>query len=599
MNILSDHQASKLAIAVAICLSPAVHAGANSAVDFTVAVPAAPAHMKTYSLTATKAPVEFLNQVLAADKLPAVQLEHNTLISRGATGQTEQDRLRAYADPVSGDTHFIPNFAELVGANAPHASNAATLATPQALKLASTALNDTRFIPRDVTQLHVDEPIGVMDSAQDRPAKDQVGAANEHAADGKLVMTIVPATRYVDGLRVYGEGSHALVSLANDGTIVGALRRWRTAAAGAQIEATATPASVHADIERQLASQLGGNGAHATVDKIELAYYDHNANYLQPVYHFEATVASPGQKVASGRISGFVPVGAALEPVPDLAEPVSGPLPTEPKRQSDDDSDAVTANSTGSTGITLGEYINTDTTNPWYIQMASNFLSGLTYLDGIFPGWTPTVTRTQYYYAYPFEVNSPSSRYYMNAVNVAYTVPHGDWLENTTYSDYADFWYVTDIGTNGNPGFGAAAGGSLATWVIMSCEVIPSAYDRANEAGGSDIGSTAFNAWWPVFQGLHNVIGFRTVMFYPDNALNFGFGYDASIGGDINAAWFQEVAAYDGNDGTYKDSHLNGDIPVHYDRASTMIDGRDLGQSIFSVGPQSASGSLHNFWMNN
>jgi hypothetical protein len=73
----------------------------------------------------------------------------------------------------------------------------------------------------------------------------------------------------------------------------------------------------------------------------------------------------------------------------------------------------------------------------------------------------------------------------------------------------------------------------------------------------------------------------------------------ASLGGDVNAAWFQEVAAYHGNDGTYQDTHLQGKPYVHYDRASTMIDGRDLGQSIFNVGAQTASTTLWNFWMGN
>jgi hypothetical protein len=596
MTISSHTRESKLALAVAICLSPALQAQASSAVDFKVAIPAAPAHMKLFELTATKAPVDFLDEVLAADKLPAMQLEAGTLVARGATGETAQDRLRAYADPASGDTHFIPSFAELVAAKSPHVA-AATLGQPEAARLARSALGDPRFIPQDVTQLRVDEPIAVMGGSMDHAGASGSAAAVAEPSGAKVVMTIVPATRYADGLRVYGAGSHAVVSLANDGKIVGALRRWRTASAGVEIDTKATPASVRADIERQLQTQLGGNGTHATVDKVELAYYDNNANYLQPVYHFEATVASSGQKVGSGRISGFVPVGATLEPVPDLAATPAGPLPTNPQRRAEEA--FVTPNATASSHISLGEYVNTDTTNGAYIDMSNHFLSGLTFLDGIIPGWTPTVTRTQWYYAYPFEVSSPSSRYYMNAVNVAYTVPHGDWLENTTYSNYADFWYVTNIGTNGNPGFGAAAGGVLATWVIMSCEVVPSMYDRQNEAGGSDNPYTAFNAWWPVFQGLHNVIGFRTQMLYPDDTLNLEFGYDASLGGDINAAWFQEVAAYDGNDGTYHDGHLIGNPLVHYDRASTLIDGRDLGQSIFNVAPQSASSTLYNFWMNN
>jgi hypothetical protein len=597
MNTLTGTKVSKVALAVAICLSPALQAQANSAVDFAVAVPPAPATMKSYGLTPTKAPVAFLNEVLAGDKLPAVQLERNTLVSRGTTGKTEQDRLRAYADPVSGDTHFIPNFAELVGAKAPHAKAVAPLAHAQAESLARAALSDPRFIPKDATQLHVDQPITVKGGSQDRASRADSLAAAAHPDNAKTVLTIVPATRYADGLPVYGAGSHAVVSLANDGTIVGALRRWRTASAETRIHTTATPASVRADIERQLEPQLGVNGSHATVDKIELAYYDGNADYLQPVYHFEATVASSGHKVGSGRISGFVPVGATLEPVPDLAAPPKGLLPTQPRRAAEQAK--IMPADTTSSYITLGEYVNSDTSNGAYVDMANNFLSGLTFLDSIVPGWTPTVSRTQWYYAYPFEVNSPWSEYYMNAVNVAYTEPHGDWLENTTYSNYADFWYVTDIGTNGNPGFGAAAGGVLATWIIMSCEVVPSMYDRQNEAGGSDNPYTAFDAWWPVFQGLHNVLGFRTEMMYPDDTLNFEFGYDASLGGDVNAAWFQEVGAYGSGYGTYPDGHLIGSPLVNYDRASTMIDGRDLGQSIFDVTPQTASDTLYNFWMDN
>jgi hypothetical protein len=59
----------------------------------------------------------------------------------------------------------------------------------------------------------------------------------------------------------------------------------------------------------------------------------------------------------------------------------------------------------------------------------------------------------------------------------------------------------------------------------------------------------------------------------------------------------QEVAAKDGNDGTYADDHLIGHKTVHYDRASTLIDERNLGQSIYSVGAQSASTTLWNFGM--
>jgi hypothetical protein len=294
-----------------------------------------------------------------------------------------------------------------------------------------------------------------------------------------------------------------------------------------------------------------------------------------------------------------VPIGKLLEPIPDLTAPPSGQKPEIPK-QTSLASPPTNAIAGDPADISLGEYPNRDWPNDsGYVSMSNSFLSGLTFLNSFFPGSTPPVTRTQWFVAYPWEVVGSSSRYFLNAVNVAYTVPHGDWLYNTTLKNNADAWYVPNIGTAGNPGFGAAAGGVLATWIIMSCEVIPSMYDRQNEVGGTGNPYAAFDAWWPVFQGLHNVIGFRTVMFYPDDSLQFGFGLDASVGGDLNAAWFQEVAANDGDDGTYCSQHLIGAPLVHYDRASTMIDARDLGQSIYNVGPQTASTSLWNFWMDN
>lgn len=576
-------------------LSPA--AAQTAAVEFTAAVPPAPAEMQIYKLATTKAPLEFLNEKLAAIKLPALKLEQKSYIARGTTGQDDEDRVRAFADPVSGDANFIPNFAELVRADKPQKP----VSVENAQKVARSALADVRFIPKDVTELRFADDITVMGGATAHA--DAKVAAAPARTEPRVVLTITPAVRYASGFKVYGLGSHAVVSLANDGSVAGALRRWRTASLGDRIPTSITAEQVRADIERQLRPQLSAAGTRATVDKIDVAYYDSNKNYLLPVYHFEATIMPAEKKVSNIRVAGYVPIGKALEPIPDLAAPPSGTAPTKPKEGSPASS-AMEMSEPGRVGgapdITLGEYANQDwPNNGAYLTMANSFLSGLTFLDSIFPGWTPPVNRTQWYTAYHWEVVGPWSKYYLNAVNVAYTEPHGDWLLNTTLSNYGDLWYVQNIGTGGNPGFGAASGGVLATWVIMSCEVIPSMYDRQYEAGGSGNPYTAFNAWWPVFQGLHNVIGFRTIMFYPDDNLNWGFGYDASLGGDVNAAWFQEVAAYDGDDGTYKSQHLIGSPVIHYDRASTMIDARDLGQSIFSVGAQSASGTLWNFWMNN
>jgi hypothetical protein len=404
-------------------------------------------------------------------------------------------------------------------------------------------------------------------------------------------------------MRVYGRGSRALIAVANDQSVTGALRRWRTASLGERIKPTMNAAQVRADIVRQLAP-YASNGTHATVDLIELAYYDGNANYLQPVYRFAATLTPAQKGAANTRIAGYVPVGAALEPIPDLAAASSEEKPsTSNGPPAASGRPQMTMEMAGGVGgvssISVGEFANADWPNSSaYLDMANSFLSGLNTGHVFAPG-EPPFNRTIWWTAYSWQLNSPSSKQWMNAVNVAYTEPHGDWWLNTALRNNADFWYINKIGTGGNPGFGAAAGGSLATWVIMSCEVVPSYYDLQNQIGGNGNGGGAFTPWWPVFQGLHNVIGFRTEMLYPDDALQFGFGEDAAFGGDINAAWFNEVAANDGNDGTYQSQHLNGNPQVHWDRASTMIDGRDLGQSIYSVGAQSASSTLWNFWMGN
>lgn len=579
----------------ALAQVPAGHPKEKPPIEFSVEVPRAPEEMQVFKLTPTRAPIEFLNEKLRLNKVPELKLEQKHYIARAAADQEERDRVRAYADSVNGDAHLIPNLGELIR---PERAEKRLL-PERAQSIARSALTDERFIPRDATELRMAEPITVMGGAIERAGTGKEDATAMKRTEPKAVLTIYPAVRYASGFRVYGRGSHALVSLANDETMVGALRRWRTASPLERVRASISAEQVRAEIERQLRPIVQARGTRAAVDKITVGYYDANANYLQPIYYFEATVKPENERISNIKVAGYVPIGKPLEPIPDLAARPSGPTPEIPKRASLD-SPPTNALPGDPADITLGEYANQDWPNDGgYVSMSNSFLSGLTFLNSIFPGLTPPVTRTQWYVAYPWEVVGPSSRYFMNAVNVAYTVPHGDWLINTTLSNCCDTWYVPNIGTGGNPGYGAAAGGVLATWVIMSCEVIPSMYDRQNEIGGTGNPYTAFDAWWPVFQGLHNVIGFRTIMFYPDDNLQFGFGLDASLGGDINAAWFHELAVNDGNDGTYTSQHLNGGPQVHYDRGSTMIDARDLGQSIFNVAPQSASTVLWNFWMGN
>jgi hypothetical protein len=454
--------------------------------------------------------------------LPQLRLDKESYVLR--SGPDKEQGMRAFIDLRSGDTEFIPNLGEVLKT----AGQAKAIDKERAAGVARAAFMDERFIPKDATELRLAEPIAIFGGANIHPGA--TAKPGETRREATQMMTIIPAVRYAGGFKVYGLGSHGVVTLDNDGAIIGAVRRWRMASVAERVRPSITAEKLRSEILRQLQPMVRSKGTNAVVDKVEIAYYDNNKELLQPVYHFEATVQPPDKRISPIRVSGFVPISTPREPIPDLTKKPEGPLPGKPTPPNPELPRGGIGTAPTPNDITLGEYANRDWPNDnGYISMSYSFLKGLTFLNSIFSGWTPPTTRTQWYEAWPWEVVGPSSKYYMNAVNVAYTVPHGDWLLNTTFSNYADLWYVPDIGTGGNPGFGAATGGKLATWVIMSCEVIPSFYDRANEIGGSGNGFDAFNAWWGVFQGLHNAIGFRTIMFYPDDNTNWAFGYAATV----------------------------------------------------------------------
>jgi hypothetical protein len=589
---LQVRNAAKLAALICVWLFvvnvPRV-AAQTGAIEFKAKIPRAPEEMQIFTLETARPPIEFLNEKLKAGKLPELKEEKKAFFARSGGKGDEYGLVRAFADPATGEAQLLPNFAELVRMEPERG-----IAAERATSVARAALEDEKFVARDVTKLQVGEPITVMGA--EAPYGEANGKAKKlPGSKPRTVLTIVPARRFADGFPVFGRGSHAAISVANNGTVVGAVRRWRTAKAGERVRTTVNAEQARGYIERQLRAQVANERARAVVDKVEVAYYDANEKYLQPVYYFEATVTPRNERTGAIKVAGYVPLAKELEAIPDLTAKPEGPTPEPAKEIS-----LASPQAPDPADISLGEYANRDWPNDnGYLTMSNSFLSGLTFVNHIVPGLLPPVNRTQWVDAFPFEVMGPASKIFMNAVNVAYTVPHGNWLLNTTLRNDTDFWFVTSIGTGGNPGYGSAAGGVLATWVIMSCEVIPSMYDRQNEAGGTGNPQTAFDAWWPVFQGLHNAIGFRTIMFYPDDALQFGFGLTASLGGDVNAAWFQEVAIYDGNDGTYVNGHLKAGVKAsRYDAASSMIDARNLGQSIYNVGAQGASRVLWNFWMN-
>jgi len=541
-------------------------------------VPTVPSTVPFFKLANSSAPVEFMNEQLA-------KVGHPPLTKLATHFHSKQGEItHGFIDQRSNDAHMIPDIARLIKTSETHAA----LPESQAILIGLSKFRDVRLIPKDVTELKLAPSIQVMGGAA---PNGKVGAIAVGQQPPKVRFTLLPAVRSVSGIPIYGPGSRAVLTLGNDGAVEGFLRSWKTASKGGTVQHKQGAADVQMAIERQLTPFEGGN-TEITVDTIKQSYYDGNKNFLSPAFYFTAVLHSTNPKVADTRVHGFVPIGTAPEEIPPIRT-MAGKQPSQPPKLP-----AVRPGLTpteikvhgiagAQAGISVGVFINRDA---GMIGMGWDFWSGLSIKLPFISPSTP-FNLTEYWWAYPWQVNGSHSRWGMNNVNVAYTQPHGNWYLNTTLSNNQDVWTIQSI----NPGFGAATGGKLAWWIVDSCEVCPAMMDLQITTGN---GQHAFDPWWNVFKGLHGVIGFRTEMWLFDG-MNWGYGFALSLGADVNTAWFQAIASDPSyNDGyTYLDGNINQN--VHMGRASTFIDARDLGQSIYHVEGQSPAGTLWNFWMGN
>jgi hypothetical protein len=535
-------------------------------ITFPASIPTVHKPMPLFRLVRTAAPASFVEQALG--NAHAMSVEGTRLVARDDNGT-----MHAYADSRTGEAQIFPDF-----------SSSGAAARPAALaQVAATVFARADVIPKDSTQTRLGDPTPVLSATASRTSQGSIAGK----AAPQLLFTYVPAVRYAAGLPVVGTGSRATVGVGNDGSIRALVRDWQAAAPAGSVTPTMSSAQIEHAIAAQLLSLAGRYGS-ATVDSVTPAYYDGDAHYLQPVYQFVATLGSRGS--LRDHVRGYVPVGRLAEPLPVIGQNTGGSPPSG-QLQGGRHADGNVSQ------IALGQYVNRECTSgpPNCLDMANAYLNGF---DSVAP-WVygPPINRTQWDYAYSYQVLADANSY-LNSVNVAYTNPHGDWWLNTTISNYiptGDPWYVDEIGVGGNPGYGAASGGQLATWIIDSCEVIPSYYDLQYTTGN---GNSAFTYWFPVFQGLHRALGFRTQMLLGEDTMNQLIATYMAEGAAADAAFFNGVAGA-GTFPTYLDTHLG--LTVHYDRASDIHDPRNSGstETIYQIQGQSASTKLNNVWMGN
>ena len=543
------------------------------------AIPVVRQPMSLLRLSGAKASTIFAREVLTS---VAPKAASATRKLNGPQGFLEGSRLAGYVSADGAATEVFPHLESLP---------AGSLDPATAIRAASGVFARSDLIPRDDT-IATAAPSRTLYRGLARPR----GAGRSGTAAAPI-LTYVAARRQVDGLPVFGRGSRASVGFGQDGSVQALAKHWRAATRVGVITPTISPSAVRAAILRQL-QPLASTNTHIVVDRVGLGYYDADRSFIQPVYYFTARLLPVGaarQALTDGdAVIGYVPVGRLAEPIPDLAQ--RGRQPSPPANHG---GSGVAPQDIPSNYISEGSYI-VQNDDPNWLANANEFMQGLT--DGGNSLFAPNVDpipflRTQYYWAASFEYLADANSY-VNTVEVVDTEAHGDWWLFTSYQNWGDVVDLHNVGVSGNPaygGFGAGNAGQMAHWMIHSCEVIPSMFDLQATTGNY---WDAFTPWWNIFNGLHNVVGYRTIMFIDDDT-GYPYGYSLGLGGQVTQAWFNTVsAAPDYNNGwTYFSGHLNTTVP--YGEPSAMsIPGleNESAYSNWPASPASQTG-LYNFYL--
>lgn len=549
-------------------------------------IPTVPGPLPVFRLSAQKPPLEFVQEVLRRTDPEAKKLtplsEIPQLFAKGEkppeeiVGAMGEGHLAAYVNLKTGDAEIFASFTH----QKPVPGEQESAQMERAESLAREIFGRTDILQKDATHFGLEKPRPLYGETAERgEAGTQVKAANR-----ELYMTYVTARRSVDKYFVYGPGSRALVVLGNDGSVEGFVRHWKTGAVSGEVRETRSREQIAEAILAQL--RPAAESAEVEVLNTEIAYYDGNRNYLQPVYRFTARIHESASKASTEAdekkrhvdddfVVGYVPIGKEMEPVPSLlARP--GVNPTMPKKMAPQEEKPGDP--------TVGRYVVRNDNSNW-VANANEFWEGLTtFFGGAF------FTNSQYYWAYPFEFNTNESSY-ANSVNIALNEVHGDWWFFTTLRNNADWVDITAIPAS--EGYGSANGGKLDFWVLHSCEVVPSAMDAPCPTDSRPW----WTPWFNIFQGVHTVVGYRTIMWIDDDVTG-PFATSLRFGAPVVSAWFNattSAAGYQGNP-TYG-AHCNRTPPMG--RPSTVSSCGRQNDWIYDTTALPPANCLINFWQPN
>lgn len=505
-------------------------------------IPRVAEEMEVLRLAPLAVPNKYIQGLLKTRKITA-QLEKSDKSPDFMVARL-QDKVVAFSDVKSGHFQLSPLLDQL---------KPTRLSKVNAKRLATAVFSRKDIIPKDDTRFVVGPASPLYGASYTRQRAN--AAATEKPGSRGVYLISVSAQRYVGKYAVFGPGSRAAVSFSDSRTIQGLSRQWQAAHIERRIRPAITQKEALAAIKAQLEPLASRLNASITVTSVTTGYYDGNRSFIQPVYRFTATIRqgatteTKNKTAITSHVIGYVPMVKDIESLPDLSVPPR----IMPSDQPDDKVALAELYAVKEDDPTVGRYVVRND-NPNWVANANEFWSGLT----TFPWMAPNFTNAQYYWAIPQQYTTNKNNR-VNSVNVALTEAHGDWWLFSTLSNCCDLVDITAI----PGGYGTSAGGNLRYWAIHSCEVVPAPDDTSHWP----------DPWWNIFQGLHSVVGYRTIMYINDDT-GYPFGLQVGLGVPFISAWLSALhnaSAYSGNPATIvHGGHYPGD-PCTYSGPNSIL----------------------------
>jgi hypothetical protein len=211
---------------------------------------------------------------------------------------------------ATGDISFNRNFSRYLGTFVPKLPTG-----DEAQKYAESFLAANRLLPVNRDELKVAHVGGLR--------------ASSVLSDGKPGPTIdklvtLSYARQLNGIPVIGAGSKIIVNVGDSGEIISMSRRWRELDKPVALSETEvlTESEAYDLIKRQIISEFGERASFEVV-QTQIAYFDNNGSYVQPVFAFQTKIQPADQKLPAIDYVGVVP--AMRKPVEALNLVVNDP----------------------------------------------------------------------------------------------------------------------------------------------------------------------------------------------------------------------------------------------------------------------------------